>query len=817
MNKCLIWLLAILFGSVSPGLPAGAAAEWNPLPAHGAQSAAQADRLIIGFRATAANGIDRLVPAHAHAPLRLRVAQTSPGDALAAAARNRVAVKDSRQITPAMHVLFLAGTLYGADVEQALGRLRADPAVAYAAVDARRYADLVPDDPLFGPSQDSSAGQWYLDTPSTLTPSSDAAATDVVSAWDITTGAAGVVIADVDSGIRFDHPDLLRAGFGGRLLPGYDFVGQDYSAANGTALGTYAIANDGDGWDADPSDPGDWINAADQMNTAVFPVKNCMVADSTWHGTRVMGVLGALTNDAVGVAGITWNSYLLPVRALGKCGGYDSDIIAAIDWAVGLPVAGVTDNPYPAEIVNLSIGGSGTCSSAYESALATLNTLGVLVVVSAGNASGPVGSPANCPGVLAVAGLRNIGTKVGYSSFGPEVSIAAPAGNCVNASGACIRSIDTTYNTGLTTPADDAYTNDIIPNLGTSFSAPIVSGIAALMRSVNANLTPSQLIARLQGSANPFPAPSGLPQCPNSDPGTLECACVPGQCGAGMVDALGAVKAALRPIATVTLPANPVPGAVTFDASPSVAACNALIASYAWTASGGVGIVGPANTAKVDATWSGAGGTLTLLVTDGAGATDTAVIQFSAAGVSSAAPQSGGSSATACPQTVTFAPVAPQVTEAFAPASIAAGAVSTLTYTFANANDYALTQAGFTQTVPAALSITTPAAGSTCGGAAHALTVNGATISLTDFTIPARGSCSLSIAVKSMAAGSYADAAAAGVLTTGPAGANTTGSSATLSVTAPRGGGGDFDWLDIMLVVGVLLVCRRRGNGASRS
>jgi subtilisin family serine protease len=92
-----------------------------------------------------------------------------------------------------------------------------------------------------------------------------------LSAWAITKGSSGTVIADVDTGIRFDHPDLLRAGFGGRLLPGYDFVDQDYNPTTGAALGTFLIANDGDGWDPDPSDPGDWINSTDQMNTTLFP------------------------------------------------------------------------------------------------------------------------------------------------------------------------------------------------------------------------------------------------------------------------------------------------------------------------------------------------------------------------------------------------------------------------------------------------------------------------------------------------------------------------------------------------------------------
>src|ERR1019366_2977598 len=310
--------------------------------------------------------------------------------------------------------------------------LRADPAVKFADVDQRRYPLALPDDPLFYPSANA-AGQWFMLTPSTLTATSDASATDAVSAWAITTGSTGTVIADVDTGVRFEHPDLLRAGFGGRVLPGYDFVSEDQNPTTGALLGTYLIANDGDGWDPDPSDPGDWISASDQTNI-LFPAASCPTADSTWPGTRVMGILGALTNNGIGIAGMTWNPYLLPVRALGKCGGYDSDIIVGMQWAAGMSVTGVLNNPYPAGIINLSVGGSGTCPSDYADAVTTLAGMGVLIAASAGNASGPVDAPGNCAGLLGVAGLRNVGTKVGYSSFGPQVSVAAPAGNCVNSS-----------------------------------------------------------------------------------------------------------------------------------------------------------------------------------------------------------------------------------------------------------------------------------------------------------------------------------------------------------------------------------------------
>ena len=587
-------LLLVLAAGAGWGLSFGAAAaavpEWNTVRTHPVAIGPEASRLVVGFRTTTGNAVVKTIRYGARPQsVKITQARTTDADMAALAQRTSAPMASSRQITPSMHVLFLRKTLDGADVDAVLESLRADPAVQFADVDQRRYPHSLPDDPLFVPTS-SGSGQWYMLTPSSATimldgnATMDLSATDAVSAWNITTGSSGTVIADVDTGVRFDHPDLLRAGFGGRLLPGYDFVDQDFSRTTGAGLGTFLIANDGDGWDPDPSDPGDWINSTDQQNS-LFPAADCPIADSSWHGTRVVGVLGALTNNGVGIAGMAWKPYLLPVRALGKCGGFDSDIIVGMQWSAGMSVQGAPDNPYPADIINLSLGGSSSCLSDYQSVIGTLTGMGVLIVASAGNGGSSVDSPGNCPGVLAVAGLRNVGTKVGYSSFGPEVGIAAPAGNCVETSGSCLRSIDTTTNLGLTTPGTNSYTDQINYNLGTSFSAPIVSGIAALMRAVNANLTPAQLIARIESSASPFPQPAGLPQCPTlSSDGSGQCACVPGQCGAGMINALSAVKAALDPIAAVVVPATVSAGSsAVFDAGGSAAACNLSIVSYAWS------------------------------------------------------------------------------------------------------------------------------------------------------------------------------------------------------------------------------------------
>jgi serine protease len=788
-----------------------ATSEWNPVRSHPVDIGPQASRLIVGFRASSANAVTKTIRLRSKAQLvNVTQAQTSDLDVRSLSQRTGVAVSRSLQLTPSMHVMFLQNTVYGADVEAVLRQLRADPSVAFADVDQRRYAHAMPNDPLFVPTATAS-GQWYMLTPSSLTPTSDAAATDAVSAWNITKGSSGTVIADIDSGIRFDHPDLLRAGFGGRLLPGYDFVSQDVDSSNSNPLGTFLVANDGDAWDPDPSDPGDWIDSTDLADTQVFPSKNCSAQNSSWHGTRVMGVLGAVTNNDVGIAGMAWNPYLLPVRALGKCGGLDSDIITGIQWAVGMSVNGVPDNPYPADIINLSLGGSGTCPTSYQNLLTTLTGMGVLVVASAGNESGPVDIPANCPGVLAVAGLRNVGTKVGYSSLGPEVGIAAPAGNCVNttAGSPCLRSIDSTVNEGATVPGTNSYTDQTNSNLGTSFSAPIVSGIAALMRAANANLTPPQIIARMQTSATAFPQPVTTPQCVAGSSSSVECACTTSTCGAGMVNALSAVRAALNPIAAVSIPAGFTSGSATFDAGGSAAACNATIASYAWNTSGAVHVVSGGTSSAVNVMVSGAG-SLTLVVKDSAGNTDTAVVNFTANGAASTAPSAAGSAASACIAPMTVTPAAPTIGSAFSPASVAVNASAMLVLTFTNTNGFALTQSGVTLALPAGLTLGSPSPASSCSGAGLTLTSATGSVTLADANIPANGSCNISLSVKNTAAGTYVASVAANGLMTGPAGGNAAPASATLTVTAPSsgGGGGSMDWLDIMLVVGVLLIVR---------
>ena len=552
-------------------------------------------------------------------------------------------VRGHRSLGGKLHVLQLDQTQQGAELAQTLAQWRADPRVAFAEPDRRIHSHtFTPNDPLY-------TAQWYLQ-------SQQAAATRTHVAWDNSTGgsnvASSVIVAVIDSGVRFDHPDLRRAAAGGKLLPGYDFVSGDKG-------NVFLTANDGDGWDADPSDPGDFLTAAD-LSSSTYSGKKCGAGTnkdqptrSSWHGTRVAGLIGADTNNAQGIAGAAYNVRILPLRALGKCGGYDSDVIAAMYWAAGLSIpvpllqGAPPVNATPAQVINMSLGGLGTCTATYSQAVNDITAKGVLIVASAGNEGGPVDIPANCPGVLSVAGLRHVGTKVGYSNLGPEVGIAAPAGNCVNTgvSEPCLFSLDTTTDSGSQGPVGPDYTNTYNYNVGTSFSAPLAAAAVALMRAVNPSLTPKQLIARVQASARAFPvnsdASSTLVACHtpagSSDVQNSECLCTTSVCGAGLLDTGAAVALALKPSAVAGYSGVVATGRLlTVDGSASGVALGRSPASYRWTVvatTGGAATPAFANpTSAVTTVLSPSTGSYTvrLTVTDSAGATDTADITVQA-------------------------------------------------------------------------------------------------------------------------------------------------------------------------------------------
>ena len=284
-------------------------------------------------------------------------------------------------------------------------------------------------------------------------------------AWKTTLGA-GVTVAVIDSGI-VKHPDLND-----NVLPGYDFITEP------------SIARDGNGRDSDPTDQGNWEEAGvcDADSEA---------SESNWHGTHVAGSIAAIMNNKRGIVGVAPNSKILPVRALGMCGGYDSDIADAMVWAAGGTVEGVPANSNPAKIINLSLGGEGTCPATYSKAIAEVNKRGAILVVAAGNDGQDTSkvAPANCGGSIVVGATDQEGKRSDFSNYGKLVDVSAPGS-----------SIMSTVDLGTTVSKGAGYTEYD----GTSMAAPQVAGVIALMKSVDPSLTAERAKQILKQSAKPL-------------------------------------------------------------------------------------------------------------------------------------------------------------------------------------------------------------------------------------------------------------------------------------------------------------------------
>jgi len=431
------------------------------------------DRLIIKYRSgtagasTAATTADRA--------LLHRSAQT-------VAARLGLQLQLQRLGAFDTHVMRLGQRLPQSTVEQlARDIAAADPNVEYAEPDRILQAQFTPNDTQYGQ-------QWhYFEATGGL---------NLPAAWDKSTGT-GVVVAVIDTGYR-PHADLAA-----NILPGYDFI-----------IDT-AVSNDGNGRDNNPQDPGDAV-VAGECGTG-SPAQD---ESSSWHGTHVAGTIAAVTNNGSGVAGVAYNAKVVPVRVLGKCGGYTSDIADGIVWASGGTVASVPANANPARVINMSLGGSGACDTTSQNAITSARSRGTVVVVAAGNSNANAAnfSPASCSGVITVAATNRSGGRAYYSNYGSIVAVAAPGGDVRTSSANGILS---TLNAGTTAPGADSYAY----YQGTSMATPHVVGVVALMLAKNPALTPDEVATRLKASTRAFPATCS-------------------QCGTGIVDASAAVDAA---------------------------------------------------------------------------------------------------------------------------------------------------------------------------------------------------------------------------------------------------------------------------------
>jgi serine protease len=421
------------------------------------------------------------------------------------------------------------------------------------------------------------------------------ASSNTQTLWQRFHGDSSSIVAVVDTGILAGHPSLQ-----GHVLPGFDMVADPFIANDGQALGS------GSDRDSDASDPGNGVTFANTLtNPECGNPKN-----STWHGTFVSALIAGNPMQAEQVFPINWHGQILPVRALGRCGGFTSDLADAIRWAAGLPVPNTPINTTPARVINLSLGATGGCSSNIEgAAVSAALAQGAVVIAAAGNAGGALDSPSNCPGAIAVGALDQEGLKADYSNHGSRITLMAPGGDAAFP-------MWSAGNSGTQAPGNNTYTS----KTGTSFAAPLVAATASLMISLNPALTPADIIRILTQTSRPFISRAASPACSVSLNSTA-CNCNTSDCGSGMLDTAAAVNAA-RPdqvLANLLGPSRVAPGEMAvFDASTSFNPTGGAL-TYEWLVRGFTGaqapIINRPTAANTEVSFPGSSGAYQLSLT----------------------------------------------------------------------------------------------------------------------------------------------------------------------------------------------------------
>jgi serine protease len=497
------------------------------------------DRFIVRYRdGSAEQGSNAAVTQNAGAAI------ARAGLSQATLATQLPSVSYMRKLATGSDLVTTSRKLSQAEAAAFIQSLASDPAVAYVAPDVLRHAvgsiqapatlaptSLAPNDPYFAKYQtDYLPGNGAATTQGNSVP--NYGGVNITGAWDLADGT-GVTIAVLDTGI-VKHADV-NTSLGDA---GYDFIGDSFVSGrttNGRVPG---------GWDL-----GDWTTGSkySTKNGGCVDTSNPAEA-SSWHGTHVASASGAeITNNGTGMAGMAYNARVLPVRVLGHCGGYDSDINDAIVWAAGGHVDGVPDNQNPAQVINMSLGGDGACRADDDAALAIAkaNALGTAVVVAAGNDGEDVAnsSPASCPGAITVAATGITSRLTFYSNYnvpGEDVVTLgafgggvypndASTGTQLNPEGFAWQAINSGTTNPVASPGGDTYGG----MAGTSQATPHVTATVALMQSARIAaglrlLTPAEVKSILQSTAH---APNVAP-----DPAKTF--------GAGILDAGAAVAAA---------------------------------------------------------------------------------------------------------------------------------------------------------------------------------------------------------------------------------------------------------------------------------
>ena len=454
-----------------------------------------------------------------------------------------LSVSYKRKLAVGSDLVHTSRKLSQSETNALVAQLAADPAVASVHPDYKRYA--VKD---FAAETSSQTTMLAAVQPQTFTPNdpyyqqyqwnffNTTGGADVNNAWDIADGT-GVTVAVIDTGIT-QHPDLDYSLATDNI--GYDFITDSFVSGRTTDDRVPG------GWDL-----GDWDNTQPYLQECYGSNNPNDGEPSSWHGTVVSSEVAELTNNGIGMAGIAYNAKVLPVRVLGHCGGYDSDISDAIEWASGGHIDGVPDLAQPAQVINMSLGGQGTCDASAPEYTAIQDAIsrGTTVVVAAGNSTADVSNftPASCPGVVAVASNGITGKRAFYSNYGKGVTISAPGGGIYANDASSGTEVNNGFvwqaiNLGTTTPTYPADPTEAYGAMaGTSQASPHVAGtvalvVGALKAAGLPALSPTDMTNVLVKSARAFPVTEDHP------------------IGAGIVDAYAAVNLALN---SDTPPPNP--------------------------------------------------------------------------------------------------------------------------------------------------------------------------------------------------------------------------------------------------------------------
>ena len=454
-------LSLLLASACAPALAANAQIDLSSL-----NDATISPRFIVKYRTGSA---ERAQPAARQRALDAATDRARPQmGAKIAAGASSLRMKTLRATAGGKHVIKASQRLSRSEAEALMRSIAADPNVEYVGVDAMMKPTALPNDPVLATHQ-----IWHYGT--------GAGGARVTTAWDSGAMGAGVVVAVLDTGATA-HADLV-----GNLLPGYDFITDAFLSRRPDDTRVPG------GWDlGDAAAAGDCGSGSGASN-------------SSWHGTHVSGTIAEVTNNGIGGAGVAPQAKVVPVRVLGRCGGYTSDINDAIVWAAGGHVDGVPDNTTPAEVISMSLGGNHACEADTQAAINTAVSLGATVVVAAGNDNSDVTghSPASCANVVTIGATGASGQRASYSNYGAGVDLSAPGGAGVE--GVPNGYIWSTHNTGTTSPVASPAGDRYVGMTGTSMATPHVSGVVALMQSVAAQpLTPSVVEGLLKASARPF-------------------------------------------------------------------------------------------------------------------------------------------------------------------------------------------------------------------------------------------------------------------------------------------------------------------------